>query len=103
MNVNWTKLAIAIPQLIGVAMSVAEKLKGPKTGREKEIAVLEAIPDAAFGVEGALQIDFVNNPALIELMRQYMAARVALQNGITAAQHLKPAEQPAGTLGLPQP
>lgn len=76
--------------IIGIAMTVVEKVKGAK-GKEKETAVIEGINEALPDIEAAAGVDFVNNDQLRALMAQYLAARVALANGIAAAKQLKPA------------
>ena len=75
--------------LIGVGMSVAEKIKGAK-GKEKEAAVIASIQEAVPQIESLAGVDFVNDPALAVLLQNYIAARIALTNGIAAAKALKP-------------
>lgn len=88
---NWIKVAMYIPTLIGLAMNAVEKIKGAK-GQEKEAAVIESIQQTVSGLEGLLDVDFVNNDNLNKLAKEYIAARVALMNGISAAKALKPAQ-----------
>lgn len=92
---EWGKLAIALPQLIGTGMQIVEKMKGPKTGAEKEKAVMESIPLAVAGVEGAMDVDFVNDEALQALLQNYIVARVALMNGVENARRLKASPPPS--------
>lgn len=92
MKLDITKLI----QLVGVAMSVAEKVKGAKGGKEKEAAVIASVQEAVPQIENITGVDFVNDPALSVLMSNYIAARVALVNGIAAAKALKPATTTSG-------
>lgn len=85
MKFDITKLI----QLIGVGMSVAEKIRSAK-GKEKEAAVIESVQEAVPSLEGILDLDFVNDPALHGLLQDYITARVALSNGIANAKALKP-------------
>lgn len=86
MKIDITKLI----QIVGVAMNVAEKIKGAKGGKEKEAAVIESVQEAVPQIENIAGVDFVNDPALAALLSNYIAARVALVNGIAAAKDLKP-------------
>lgn len=76
--------------LIGIAMSIVEKVKGAKTGPEKEAAVVEAVQDKTDDLEEIFGLDFVDNDELNKLLKSYIAARVSLFNGIAAAKALKP-------------
>ena len=75
--------------LVGIGMSAVEKIKGA-TGKEKEAAVIASIQEAVPQIESLTGIDFVNDPALATLLQNYIAARVALANGVAAAKALKP-------------
>lgn len=86
MKIDITKLI----QLVGIGMSVAEKIRGAKGGKEKEAAVISAVQESVPAVEGVTGLDFVNDPALNALLAAYIAARVDLANGIAAAKQLKP-------------
>lgn len=85
MNFNVSQLI----GIIGIAMSAVEKIRGAKGG-DKEAAVIEVVQDAIPQLEGLTGVDFVNDPALADLLAQYIAARKALAKAIAAAQALKP-------------
>lgn len=85
MKINITKLI----QVIGIGMGAVEKFKTAK-GKDKEAAVIAAVQEAVPQLETDLQVDFVNNANLNKLLAEYIAARVALANGIAAAKGLKP-------------
>lgn len=83
---------LKIINLVGVAMSAVEKIKGAH-GPDKQAAVIEAVNENVPVVEGILGIDFVNDPALRALLANYVDARKALENGVASVKALKP--QPA--------
>jgi hypothetical protein len=78
-----------ILSLVGVGMRAVEKIKGAK-GKEKETAVIESVQESIPQIESMAGVDFVNNDALNGLLADYIAARVALANGIANAKNLKP-------------
>lgn len=86
---NWIGFALKVPQIIGIAMLAVEKIKGAK-GSEKEAAVIDTLNTAVASLESTLDLDFVNDAALHQLATDYIAAKVALMNGISAAKALKP-------------
>lgn len=82
MNVNWGSVVQHIPALVGVAMDTAERIHGPKKGPEKEAtAVGSVLSDLATRFSAA---DVVADPALAELLKQYIAARKSLENWLSA-------------------
>ena len=85
MKIDITKLV----QFIGIGMSAVEKIKGAK-GKDKERAVIEVVQEAVPDIEAIAGLDFVNDQALGALLQNYIAARVALANGIANAKALKP-------------
>ena len=87
MKIDITKLI----QLVGIGMSVAEKIRNAH-GKEKETAVIEGVQSAVPDIEGVTGLDFVNDAALNGLLSNYIAARVALANGVANAKALKPVQ-----------
>lgn len=82
MTMNWTKIALNLPTIIGVAIETVERIKGPKKGPEKEAAVLQAaLDDLSLSVTAE---DVLADPALAELLKNYIRARVALANFLSA-------------------
>jgi hypothetical protein len=79
---DWGKFALQVPQLIGIAMTAAEKIKAAK-GPEKEAAVIATMHDTLPAVEGALGVDVVNDAAFDALLSAYIQSRVALANFLT--------------------
>ena len=77
---NWTKFVpLDLPQLIGIGITVAEKLKGAK-GPDKEAAVIDAVrhtPEVAKMIAGR---DVINDAAFDDLLKAYITARISLQN-----------------------
>jgi len=86
MKLDITRLV----QLIGIGMSAVQKIKDAK-GKDKEKAVIELVQEKTPEIEEAVGLDFVNDAALNGLLANYIAARVALANGIANAKALKPA------------
>lgn len=80
---NWTKLAMNIPTIIGVTMETVERFKGAKTGQQKEAAVLASVKTGLQASEVVTGVDWMNDPALDALVSQYISSRVALQNFLT--------------------
>lgn len=76
--------------VIGIGMRIAERIKGAKGGKEKEAAVIESVQSETPNIEAVIGLDFVNNDSLNTLLKDYIAARVSLTNGIEAAKRLKP-------------
>lgn len=76
--------------LIGVGMRVAERFKGAKTGKEKESAVIESVQKEVPAIEALSGLDFVNDENLNALLKDYIAAKVALANGVAHAKGLDP-------------
>lgn len=93
--IPWTKLALALPQLIGVAVQLVEQFKGT-TGQEKSGLVVSQLPNLAAGIDGAGVLEVVD-PVVRVLLHDYISARVALMNGISdaAAGGLGPNAPPA--------
>lgn len=77
-------------RLVGVAMSAVEKIKNAH-GKEKEAAVIQTVQESVPEIEAISGVDFVNDAALNGLLSAYIAARVALANGVANAKQLKPA------------
>lgn len=96
-KINWSKVALGIPRIIDFAMHVAEKLKGAKSGPEKEAAVVEGLIEGVDLGENLTGKDFVDNPELVEAAKAYMAARVNLMNLVDHIRSLKPAAPPTDT------
>lgn len=78
-----------IVSLVGIAMRVAENFKGPKSGKEKEAAVIKSLNDELPNIEAGLGIDFLNDEAARKVAQDYIAARVALVNFIDNAKRLR--------------
>lgn len=85
MTIDITKLI----GVIGLGMQAVEKIKSAK-GKEKEAAVIEVVKEQVPDALGIVGVNF-NEPALQALLENYIAARVALANGIANAKALKPA------------
>lgn len=76
---NWNRVLINLPQIIGVAMTAVEAVKG-KTGKEKEAAVIATVKESLPVVEAVAGRDVVNDAAFDVLLANYISARVALAN-----------------------
>lgn len=80
---------LKVLNVISVGMAAVDKIKSAK-GAEKQQAVIETVQEALPAIEDLAGIDFVNDASLNALLKAYIDAKVALENGITAAKHLKP-------------
>lgn len=78
---------LSVLKLVGIAMNIVQAFKIP--GKDKQTKVIEAVQNNLSDIEEAVGIDFVNDPALNDLMKAYIDARVALMNGIEKAKQLK--------------
>lgn len=92
---NWSQLAKNAPQIIGLAMTAAEAIKGAK-GAAKEAAVIATAKQAMPIIEDVSGVD-VNDASFDALLAAYIQSRVALQNFIT-----KKAAPPEGVM-VPAP
>lgn len=77
---NWNRVLMSVPNIIGFTMQTVEAVKGAKSGKEKEAAVITAVKEGLPVVEGVAGKDLVNDPALDQLLKSYISARVALTN-----------------------
>ena len=83
------KLDVAkVFQVIAVGMSAVDHIKSAK-GAEKQAAVIASVQEAIPTIENLVGVDFVNDAALNALLKAYIDAKVALENGIAAAKALK--------------
>ena len=81
---NWSHVITNLPHVIGVAMSAVERVKGAKSGAEKEAAVIATTKDAIASAEILAGKDLINDAALNQLLANYISSRVALQNFLAA-------------------
>lgn len=93
---NWVKLALSAPQIVGIAMQAVENIKGAK-GAEKEAAVIATAKSALPIVEDLSGVN-INDASFDALLASYIQSRVALQNFITK----KAAPVPEGVI-VPTP
>lgn len=92
---NWTNFALDLPQIVGVAVNAVQKIKSAK-GPEKEAAVLDTVKQAAPIISRVTPIN-INDQELDNVLKAYIAARVALMNVVT-----KKTAVPEGVMVPPQ-
>lgn len=79
---------LKVLNVISIGMAAVDKIKDAH-GAEKQQAVIETVQEALPAIENLVGIDFINDAKLNALLKAYIDAKVALENGITAAKGLR--------------
>lgn len=86
---NWNNVALNLPQIIGMAMSVAQEIKGAH-GKDKEAAVIKGVKTGLSVANEVSGREVINDAVFDDLLSAYIQARVALQNFVTAHSNVGP-------------
>lgn len=97
MGFPWKKLlgvgkaaaAMFLPGIVITSINTIEEAAAEMKGSDKKAAVLKMSAAAVEGIEGALEKDVVNDPAVKEATANFVDVYVSLVNAIAAAKQAK--------------